>query len=605
MNTKLIEFFNCALVANEENSVDAIELNKMANKVGYIIHPDCCTKEVRKFIESKDADYNSTFYDTWNTVRSLSREEQFIDQLIHYASTYGTNYQGEAYIPNNGKADIKYEMYTIITPITIDDLFIRCTNVLESGIALAKDTLDALCDCVISVIKSHTEVYDVNKIKNKEVFARICYETNQLPNDPVEVLRVLVYIATGQTMIIKNKAMYDAISQGNMVNMSNVANGRYIELAKIFNRYKMIFLALKHNCAQNAKVVNRIAKLSKKYHEPFKEGFWESVLYTDYTNSEIFKRVQKLDNCFKIIKLCQAIRERLLCHDNPNTQCLYVVRNGKVFNKKFKPNYFMLLQLSNTYGMLYERLVNILANKYQTKEGNVVVKLPKYLNLACPTSEKMFMSNIPYGSYYNMIDYNFVGIYWRSEWGTHDFDLSMLSERGQKIGWNSSFSTIGRDVIYSGDMTCADPEATEMLLCKNGCPNGSIYVNRFNGKEGSKYKLFFGRKVMDTLPRNYMVDPNCIELEVEMISNNREQCVGYMNDNKIYFMNLTTGNAQVSRNDLNGILKRKMQSYLPLKNVLLDAGFVLFDENMPNKEDVQITIDLTDLNKDSIINIFS
>ena len=99
---------------------------------------------------------------------------------------------------------------------------------------------------------------------------------------------MLVYIATGQTMIIKNKAMYNAISQGNMVNMSNVANGRYIEFAKIFNRYKMIFLALKHNCAQNAKVVNRIAKLSKKYHEPFKEGFWESVLYTDYTNSEIF-----------------------------------------------------------------------------------------------------------------------------------------------------------------------------------------------------------------------------------------------------------------------------------------------------------------------------
>lgn len=42
---------------------------------------------------------NATFYRSWNNVVSKTRFELLIDQIIHYATTYGTNFEGEMYVP--------------------------------------------------------------------------------------------------------------------------------------------------------------------------------------------------------------------------------------------------------------------------------------------------------------------------------------------------------------------------------------------------------------------------------------------------------------------------------------------------------------------------
>ena len=36
--------------------------------------------------------YNSTFYKTWNDVTSKSRLHLLVDQLVHYMTTYGTDF---------------------------------------------------------------------------------------------------------------------------------------------------------------------------------------------------------------------------------------------------------------------------------------------------------------------------------------------------------------------------------------------------------------------------------------------------------------------------------------------------------------------------------
>jgi hypothetical protein len=90
----------------------------------------------------------------------------------------------------------------------------------------------------------------------------------------------------------------------------------------------------------------------------------------------------------------------------------------------------------------------------------------------------------------------------------------MTDIRGNKIGWNSAYYNMDNSVVYSGDMTNADPEATEILYYQKTGPQGFININRYNGSDGSKYKLFVANEgVNTTIRKNYMVDPTHITFD--------------------------------------------------------------------------------------------
>ena len=165
--------------------------------------------------------------------------------------------------------------------------------------------------------------------------------------------------------------------------------------------------------------------------------------------------------------------------------------------------------------VLYDELVN----RMRTKA--CAVKLPKELKLVCPTSEKSFIGNIPFGSYFDMTNHNMIGIYWREEWGTRDFDLSLLDYNGYKIGWDGDFYL--NNVVYSGDMTMANPEASEVIYIKSDCPDGMIKVNRYSGSANSKYMFMVAQSAVSSLPRNYMVDPNTIKFQTEVTSKDKSE----------------------------------------------------------------------------------
>lgn len=597
MQTEFIKLFNVALSnsVKSETPMDLYVVNEVSLKCGYIVHPSCCTKSVYEYFKAQAWNPNSTFYKTWQEVTSKTRFELFIDQVIHYASTYGTNFTESPCVPNFNGIEVDYKTYTIIQPIDEKGLYEKCLSLIYSGIALQSDLVKTLCDYIINYKDFGL---DIDSIKNREAQIYISCNTFIYPSNPESFFKCLVYKATGETMIIKNKELIRKIKCGEFVCFNDLSDDELKNLSKIFYRYKPLFLAFKQQLGwhdSNAYAINKIRKYAKKHHEPMVIGFWESILNTKQPENKIEEEVAKLDNNFKIIKLLQAIIERIfLIRDGGKS--MYIIRNGKSYlkNKNYNPD--MVHQLCITHDILYTKLINNLKSKA------CVVKFPKYLNLACPVSEKQFIGNIPYGSFYKMKKHNFIGIYWRNEWGTYDFDLSYLNTTG-KIGWNSRYYSKDNDMIYSGDMTSADPEATEILYCEKECPDGLIYVNRFNGDPGSKYKLFFGSQEIESLHRNYMVDPNCIELEEMMESSvGREQLIGYIKDSCVYFMDLTTGNSTVSRDsEYLNILNRKVNTYISLKDVLIYAGFVEYDKNIHN----ECELDLTDLNKDTLINLFS
>jgi hypothetical protein len=198
-----------------------------------------------------------------------------------------------------------------------------------------------------------------------------------------------------------------------------------------------------------------------------------------------------------------------------------------------------------------------------------------------------------------------IGIYWREEWGTRDFDLSFMSYSGSKIGWNSQFYNDEKSLIYSGDMTHADPEASEVLYVRSGCPNGMIKVNRYSGGEGSKFVLMVAQSPVDSLSRNYMVDPNTIKFETEIISKDRESFVGFVNDNHLYMCDFKSGDSQVSSvmttDQYGDVLARKAKSFIDLKKLLEDAGFKIRKRVTTSSP---IDLDLSGLKKDDLIQLF-
>lgn len=581
-------------------AVDVYQLNALAAERGYIVHPDCCTNEVMEWLNWQTANYNATFYEQWKDITCRSRLQLLMDQLIHYASTYGTQMQGTPYVPNeNIDSELaalhvpSFKELKMILPVSDEDLYEKCLQALRSGIALNANTLREYVDYICYYANDSKIQLDVNSFKNRDAICMVSSALGILPSDTILALRTLVYSATRSTAFVQNTELVRQIQSGNPVDFSKLSKSHIHNFATIFNRFKRIFLAFKVNQENNPTVINRIGKLSKTLHQPMVKGFWESILEEEKSMEEIAAQLKIINN-FKKVRIMQLVMERLA----PSKDQVYVIRNGKTFvrmgytAKAVSESYCHTL-----YAMLRESLVESLRSKA------CPIKLPQHCELTLPSSEKTFVGNIPFGTSFKMADHNIVGIYWRNEWGTHDFDLSLLDLNANRIGWNANYCK-GNDVIYSGDMTNAEPEATELIYMSKKAPDSVVCVNRFNGNEGSKFRLFFAQENLSETQElcNYMVDPNSVKWDVMMESEKAQQTIGLICDNTFYMMDLQTSNARVSSNNdyqkaFIETMKNRTKHFVMLADILKDAGFTIVDKGA--------AIDFTDLKKDILIKLMA
>ena len=623
----LIELFNVCPFGDKLNRVssaeDLMDIMKDGIKRGYLIHPACDASHISHFLATRDMQYNSTFYKTWNDVTNKSRFELFVDQVLHYMTTYGTDFSEEAYIPNVNPEEPAWNTYKVIGPITYDDLYIKCLGMLQAGIALKSDTVAVLTDYIITFAKSREVNVDIDSIKNREAIIILCNALGILPKDGVKLFSHIIYKTTGQTMIIKNRDTRIRIQMkmnyaGDEIKKlwKSLDENQMIALAGVYNRYKELFLSFKnHRDATMNKIINKIGHLSKKHHKPMTRGFWETLLAKEtYNPAEVAEKAKTATN-FKLIQVMQSIRERFLLASGMGDN-LYIIRNGKVFMKE--NNYSVVDSKYFTWEEIYQILKDQLIENLSKKA--CTVRFSDKFNLACPTSEKNFIGDVPMGSYATLENEGVFGIYWKNEWGTRDFDLSYNDIAGNRIGWNSYYYNDKQDIVYSGDITNAPDGANELMQFKNGCPDGIIYVNRFSGDPNSKFKLFFGKDdaknqvdKYDLSGSYYMVDPNKVILETMVTQTDAsEMMVGVILDNKVHFVTLSCGYTQVAQatRRLNGkrqidtegltqMLKRKAMAMIDLKEILLAAGFT-----EPKKDEIP-EIDFRTLDRSTLIELFS
>ncbi len=584
MIKQTIKLFNKALPV--KNPLSFQEVNKIASKFGYIVHPDVCSIEVIQWMNEQSIDYNSSFYKNWNEIVSRSRFELYIDQLCHYASTYGTNYTGDAYVPDAKLEIPDLNKFKLILPITKEDLINKCEKMLFSGIALSQATIDDL----FIVIDSLNHQVDVSLVKNKEAKMMLYKKLNVLPTEPVEMMRFLIYLVTGKTLLIKDGNTIAQIKKSTLYVESFISLFGEEAMSSIFYRFKPLFLAFRAN-AKNKECINRLRRLAIKNHKPLKEDVIAKLLVNYDDNDEyLLKRIEQLNN-FKKIGLLQTINVR---EKKGNDFRAFLIRNQKLFMKEGKAP--MTVNVKLLKARLYKSLIQSLSKKATT------VKLPKGIELTLPVSEKSFVGNFPVGS---SIDFsktdNIIGIHWKGKDGAQDLDLKLIDIDGNQFGWNAAYKNNSGSIVFSGDMTSAHPEASEMFYTSKGFKPAILKVNLFNGAANSKFKMFIAREKVVNFGRNYMVNPNNILVEVECEMDSKEKQLGVITDSRFILAQFRTGKGRVAgdsvTNNYTNYALRTLDCYLPLRQVLHDAGFT-FVEDEP-------AIDLTVLSKDTLIDLFS
>ncbi|MDY0931549.1 hypothetical protein [Chryseobacterium sp. CFBP8996] len=581
---KTLKLFN-AVLARKSNEKPFI------SDEGFIIESDAlwAKKEIISYYSKEKLngnDLNKTFHKSWQKIKESSRIELLIEQINHYISTYGSDFQNEIYIPKEvlNVPDLKLT-FKVIKAYTQEEMQEKCLSLLKSGIALKEETIDDLLYIL------HTELeYDFTgkeNIRNKEAVIKIADRYDIYPENPVEFFRYVIYKTTRTTLLIKSNDLIDDIKKSKFNPTYLFENFGLEKMAEIFNRFKPLFLAYKNRAP---KTINKISKLSKIHHQPLISNPLNNATNILLENSDL----HWLENAtpFALFKALSACYSRMY---GQNT-FVYRIRNGKSWTKRGTA--------TSVNELNYDFILNYLKSKYNLSEKKFY--FPKDVAFGLPTSEKMFVGNIPTGTrFYG--ERLAIGIYWEDSWGANDLDLSGLNIAG-KIGWNAAYNQDNGQLMYSGDMTSAPNGAVEYLYANKYLNTPTLVMNSvFSGDSNCGYKIVIGKG--DDISYDYMMNPNNLFAETKCNSVQKQTILGMLlpKDGKQCFVLLNfgagnshvAGTSEVSTMATNALYQQWYES-ISFNHLIEKLGAIITSE----KEEADFDFSLETLEKDSFTKIF-
>lgn len=548
MERKVFKIFGKVLVSNKPK-VSFKRMNGLSMKLGIFVPEELCYSWLYEILSNEDINPNSTFYKAWDDIRYRTRWELFLDQIRHYASTYGTNFKGETWTMNDGySVEFPFNELKVLERITIEELKVEITKLAYSNIAMSAETLTSIQEIVEELGIS----LDLDQIKNRELKLRMIPIGYKF-KDGQECLLWILWKWFNISMLVKNKATFDAIKPERGMLPVLLLNGKV--LATVFYRNKDVFMQFK-KCKELCHAVNMIRKFATKLHKPMKKSEWLRLdEFSKLERAIIFRKA----SIFKLVQMYNVL-------SNPTGY--YVIRNGKAFYKE-------TMERDVNPEILDELLRNIVAKVPEVE----AVALPKGIELAMPTSEKNFIGDIPLGSYVECSEENtMIGIYWKNEYGARDLDLHVLTSAGYNIGWNGNYKD-GGSILFSGDMTNAVPEAMEIIWFKKKPKDSIVSVSEFQGQSKYYYDMFIAQEATTNFERGYMVDPRNIIFKARMeFENKKDVTLGFFKDGKFIFHSCNVGNGRVPTNYRQKILEHLMMcKYLTLRDVLMLKGIAIHD----------------------------
>ncbi|WP_294331383.1 hypothetical protein [uncultured Chryseobacterium sp.] len=581
---KTLQLFN-AVLAKESHGEAFISDD------GFIIEPNAlwAKNQILSYYAKEKLsgnDLNKTFHKSWQKIKESTRAQLLLEQVYHYISTYGSDFRGEIFIPNEvlNVPDLKLT-FKVIKAYTEKEMIEKCLSLLSSGIALKEETIDD----VLSVLHNdlHYDFTGKENIRNKEAIIKIADRYDVFPENPVEFFRYVVYKTTRETLLIKNDDLINRIIQSKFNPTWLFESFGLEKLAQIFNRFKPLFLAYKNRAP---KTINRISKLSKVHHQPLVSNPLNNATNMLLENSDL----HWLENAtpFALFKALSACYARMY---GQNT-FVYRVRNGKSWTKQSTG--------TSVNELNYGFILTYLKSKYNFSGKKFY--FPENVEFGLPTSEKMFVGNIPTGTRF-FGERLAVGIYWKNAWGAFDLDLSGLNIAG-KIGWNAAYNQNEGQLMYSGDITNAPDGAVEYLYANRGLAAPTLVMsNVFNGNSDCGYKIIIGKG--DAVSYDYMMNPNNLFAEARCQSVQKQTIVGMLlpkNEKQCFvLLNFGAGHSHVSGNTEVSVMATNalyQQWYEPVSfNHLIQE---LGAEIVPHREEADFDFSLDKLEKDSFTGIF-
>lgn len=545
MERKVFKIFGKVLVSNKPK-VGFNIMNSYTMQQGIFVPEALCYEWLFDVLRETTINPNSTFYKSWNDVKLRTRWQLFLDQIRHYMSTYGTNFEGETWTMNDGTTvDFPFKELKVLEGITMDELIPEIQKLGYSNIAFSKEVLDFLFE--------NKQYLEIDKIQNRTL-KMMCIPDNYQFKNGQECLNWILWKFFNIEMLVKNKETFQKI-QPHPSMLKILLKNREV-LASVFYRNKDVFMQFK-KCKELCHQVNVIRKLATKLHKPMKKSEWLRLdEFSKLERAIIFRKA----SIFKLVQMYNVL-------SNPTGY--YVIRNGKAFYKE-------TMEREVNPEILDELLRNIVAKVPEVE----AVALPKGIELAMPTSEKNFIGDIPLGSYVECSEENtMIGIYWKNEYGARDLDLHVLTINGYTVGWYSGHKHQDA-IIFSGDMTNAVPEATEIMWFKKKPKDSIVSVNEFFGQSKYYYDMFIAQEATTNFDRGYMVDPRNVIFKARMeFENKKDVTLGFFKDGKFIFHSCNVGNGIIPTDYRKKILGHLMMcKYLTLRDVLMLKGIAIHDD---------------------------
>lgn len=623
MKNATIRLFKALPIESKRKKKPSKDILKKTIKRGFVLSPEVIfnypnQNEIIKLVEKEygitPEQLNNSFHKSWEKIKSASDEQLFLEQILHYITTYGFENIGiynedSIYIPNEELdiPEVKDVKLVVIKGYTKEELKSKLLKLLSSGIALKEETMEDIIE-VVNFVGMDKD--DLELIQNREVKIMLYDRLKVIPENPTEFLRYLVYKSTEETLLIKNNQLIEKIKEGNS---AHTLLKRYEKeyglkkLSKIFNRFKPLFLAFKNS--KTSSQINRISKLSKKFHEPMNMDYLNSITELIKNDNKIENKVLKNElskvNTFRKIRLAYALNFRTTNADS----ILYKVRNGKGYAKEF--NFKNKSEAKRVFGIVIKSIVEDIKVNVNKKK----IFMPEHMNYTLPATEKQFTGNIPTGSYISVSKNMIVGVHWNNvDTNMIDLDLSM-QDADKKIGWDSEYRTDQRDILFSGDITSAPGPngATELFYIKKQVINPYIVnLNYYNYDEDIEvpFDIIVAQEETKNLKQNYMVDPNNLLVSVKSKIKVKQKTIGLLvpttNGSRFYFSETGLGNSITSSGkDYVEYARKYMFNYynhsIELKDILEKAGAKI----VKDKKKCDIDLSPEALEKDTILNLLT
>lgn len=556
--------------------------------------------EIEKFVQStrKTAEQlNATFYRSWKTIYECTRHETLIDQLNYYSSVRS----GLCTVPVNEfpidlDADAMLPIF-VIGVKSANDLIEETLKLVKSGTPLKEETnkdIMKLWDLLGFAPKS------VADIKNKETRVMLMDRFKVYDVTPEEFVRYLVYLATNNTLVIKNHHLRSRI-KSSKCDISKLCEDYGLpSLAKVFNRYRYVFVAFKRAHINNKNLVNRITKLSKKYHTPLPVNPLNALASRLLSAEESRKLKSATTN--------QLLRALNFCYLAKEYQrgFAYNIRNGKVWISDKERSQ----DAQKIAGDNMNIILPIVKSRLQSRFYNKKVYTPPGVTYGLPLSERQMLGNIPFNTKFETTDNMAVGIFWDKGYNCDDLDLSAICLEGAKIGWNDQYYAKG--LAYSGDVVeLGEHGATEYLLAdKTECKDtlNEINVNCYTGNsDNHKFDILVAEG--DEIDKEYMMNPSNVWFSALYHADSTQTTIGVFQKHKgmSTFLLAPRGNGR-SLVSLQGpmtrfsiaALKHNMKYSLNLQELLKIIGC----EFVESAEDAEIDLSINKLDK-SFFNLFT